>query len=86
MLSLAHALPNKNQAISSARSKGAKQVVVAVPVGARDSLEEIAEQVDAVVCPLQPAPGTFGGVGRFYEVFGQTQDEVIKLAANEANE
>lgn len=65
-------------AIKSVKKKGASQIIVAVPVSARDSLEIIKKEVDKVVCLHVPL--FFGAVGAFYEEFAQTEDaEVIQL-------
>ena len=41
-------------AVAVARELGAARVVVAVPVGAGDSLELLRDEADEVVCPLVP--------------------------------
>lgn len=65
-------------AIFSARSKGAKKIVVAVPVAAPDSLDKIQKETDEVF--YVDAPFHFAAVGSFYENFEQTTDEeVIEL-------
>lgn len=65
-------------AIKSVKTKKPKKIIVAVPVGAMDSVEIIKKEVDEVVCLYSPA--FFGAVGSFYEKFGQTTDEeVIEL-------
>lgn len=65
-------------AVAVARKMGAATVVVAVPVGAADSVELLRREADEVVCPLIPA--NFGAVSRFYRSFPQTQDdEVVAL-------
>jgi predicted phosphoribosyltransferase len=65
-------------AAAVARRLGATSVVVAVPVGARDSVELLRSEADEVVCPL--APERFGAVSRYYRSFPQTSDdEVIAL-------
>ena len=67
-------------AVAVARSLGADRVVVAVPVGAKDALAQLATEADEVVCPWQPAD--FGAVSRFYDDFGQVADaEVVALLA-----
>ena len=54
------------------------RIVVAVPVGARDSCEFLKKLVDDVVCPFMPDP--FNAVGQWYEDFDQTTDaEVTEL-------
>jgi putative phosphoribosyl transferase len=61
-----------------ARSAGARTVVVAVPVGAAESLAALASEVDAVVCPL--APARFGAVGAWYDDFAPVEEsEVLAL-------
>lgn len=65
-------------AIVSARHKGAKKVVVAVPVTARDSKKRIAPECDDFVAVEEPL--FFGAVGAFYKNFPQTSDEeVVRL-------
>jgi putative phosphoribosyl transferase len=67
-------------AAAVARHLGAATVVVAVPVGARDSVERLRAEADEVVCPL--VPDRFGAVSRFYASFPQTtDDEVAALLA-----
>jgi putative phosphoribosyl transferase len=52
-----------------------KQIVVAVPVGARATCGELRDEVDEVVCVRSPEP--FMGVGAWYEDFGQTTDDEV---------
>jgi len=64
--------------VAVARELGASRVVVAVPVGAAEAVEQLAAEADEVVCPLQPP--VFGAVSRFYDDFGQVTDaEVVSL-------
>lgn len=68
-------------AIRSAKSEGAKRVIVAIPVSSEKTLEEIRLMVDEVVC--LSIPPLFEAVGQFYEEFDQTEDEeVIRLMAD----
>ncbi|MGW0999751.1 phosphoribosyltransferase [Streptomyces sp. NPDC002523] len=53
------------------RSRPAR-LVLAVPVGAPDSLDQLAAEADTVVCPLRPAG--FSAVGQWYDDFGQLTD------------
>src|SRR5580765_8174679 len=54
------------------------RVVVAVPVGARETCERLRSIADQVVCVSTPAP--FEAVGAWYQEFSQTTDEeVIQL-------
>ncbi|GAB4100167.1 phosphoribosyltransferase family protein [Sinomonas halotolerans] len=60
-----------------ARELGAARVVLAVPVGPRDTVEDLPE-ADEVVCLSTPSP--FRAVGRFYSDFSATgDDEVLQL-------
>jgi putative phosphoribosyl transferase len=60
------------------QSKGAKTVVVAVPVGPPDTIKELKKFADRVVVLFTPEP--FYAIGQFYEDFSQTSDEeVIEL-------
>ncbi len=65
-------------AIASVRAQGAKKIVVAIPVSSREALKKIKEEADEVVCVT--VPEVFWGVGAFYDLFDQTEDEeVIEL-------
>jgi putative phosphoribosyl transferase len=65
-------------AVLAARAAGAAEVVVAVPVGAPDSLARIAQVADAVVCPLRPQQ--LSSVGEWYVDFSQTSDDEVRRA------
>ncbi|WP_371924939.1 phosphoribosyltransferase [Pseudomonas sp. R5(2019)] len=55
-----------------------KRLILAVPVGPRESLESLRPLVDELVCPV--VPSWFGAVGAHYQHFEQTTDEeVIEL-------
>ena len=65
-------------AILSVRAEHPKKIVAAIPVSPTDTLEEIKELADEVICPY--APASFQAVGQFYDDFAQvTDDEVIEL-------
>jgi len=67
-------------AVRAARERGAARVIVAVPVGARDSIQLLRGEADDVVCLL--APRHLVGVGRWYEDFDAVSDEqVVALLA-----
>jgi putative phosphoribosyl transferase len=72
-------------AVDVARKLGASQVVVAVPVGARQACERLAARADRLVCLATPEP--FGAVGYWYEDFTQTEDgevrDLLRLGALE---
>jgi predicted phosphoribosyltransferase len=61
----------------------AAKIVVAVPVGSEDVVQELREKADEVVCLGTPEP--FLAVGRWYQKFDQVEDsEAIRLL-HEAN-
>ncbi len=51
------------------------KIIVAVPVAASSTCEEIALLVNKIICPLQPK--NFYAVGAWYENFSQTEDEEV---------
>ena len=62
----------------------ARSVVVAVPVAAPSTLDELRSEADQVVCLEAPEP--FHAVGEFYHNFEQTTDaEVRALLAQASN-
>lgn len=61
--------------ILSVKNKQAKKIVVAVPVGPMDTLNEIHKMADEVICLHSPA--LFYGVGEFYSDFSQTSDQQV---------
>ncbi|WP_370664061.1 phosphoribosyltransferase family protein [Massilia rubra] len=63
-------------AIRAARLRGARRIVVAVPVGAPDSCAALAAQVDELVCLSQPPD--FRAVGQWYRQFDQTGDAEVQ--------
>jgi len=74
-------------AIRWARARGARRVVVAVPVGADATVRslEADDDVDSVVCLV--APFDFGAVGFWYDDFHQvsTEDVVELLSASQGS-
>jgi predicted phosphoribosyltransferase len=63
-------------AVAVARKLGAAHVIVAVPVGARQACDRLAERADRVVCLTTPEP--FGAVGYWYTDFTQTGDAEVR--------
>jgi len=63
-------------AVSACRQLGAKRLVVAVPLGAPDSLARIRDVADEVVCLL--APPALVSVGQWYDDFSQTTDAEVR--------
>ena len=63
-------------AVRALRRKDARQIVVAVPVGARSTCAELEAEADEVVCTATPQP--FHAVGLWYDDFSQTTDEEVR--------
>jgi putative phosphoribosyl transferase len=62
-------------AVKALKARGPARTVVAVPVAAPDTCEELRREVDEVVCAVTPEP--FRAVGLWYEDFSQTSDEEV---------
>lgn len=60
----------------------ARRVVVAVPVGAKSTCEEIRREADEVVCALMPEP--LDAVSLFYGEFAATSDDEVRQLIREA--
>jgi predicted phosphoribosyltransferase len=74
-------------AIKSVKRRDAAAVIVAVPVGPQETIEELSKVADRVVC--LDTPKFFHAVGQFYREFGQVDDEAVKetlRSARTANE
>lgn len=63
-------------AVEAVRQHNPARVVVAVPLGARDSCLELRAIADEVVCARTPEP--FSAVGQWYLDFEQTTDEEVR--------
>jgi predicted phosphoribosyltransferase len=63
-------------AVQAVRERQPSRVVVAVPVGARETCAEIAADADEVICARMPEP--FSSVGQWYLDFAQTEDEEVR--------
>jgi putative phosphoribosyl transferase len=53
----------------------ARHVIVAVPVGAKSTCNELAEEADQVICALMPEP--LDAVSLFYREFAPTSDQEV---------
>jgi predicted phosphoribosyltransferase len=72
-------------AVTALRALGPARIVVAVPVGARETCSELAGDADEVVCARMPR--TFRAVGEWYDDFTQTTDDEIRaLLAREEDD
>jgi putative phosphoribosyl transferase len=63
-------------AIAVVRTQSPSRVVVAAPVAARETCEELKREVDEIICLRTPDP--FSAVGLWYEDFSQTTDEEVR--------
>jgi len=75
-------------AVRAVKQMQPARVVVAVPVAAASTRDDMAEEVDEIVCAAPPEP--FLAVGRWYADFAQTSDdevhELLERAAREAGQ
>jgi predicted phosphoribosyltransferase len=63
-------------AVTAVRQRHPARVIVAVPVGARETCADLASLADEVVCGRMPYP--FSAVGQWYQDFEQTSDEEVR--------
>ena len=63
-------------AVRAVKQMQPARVVVAVPVAAASTRDDLATEVDEIVCETPPEP--FLAVGRWYEDFSQTSDEEVR--------
>ena len=68
-------------AVRSVRKHRPQRLVVAVPVGARESCDALRDEVDEVVCVSTPEP--FGAVGYFYRNFDPVEDAEVESILRE---
>lgn len=62
-------------AIKSVKCQRPKKLILAVPVGPKETIEVLRKEVDELVCLVTPE--VFYAVGQFYQEFGQTTDEEV---------
>jgi predicted phosphoribosyltransferase len=62
-------------ALLSARHEDPAQLICAVPVGAEDSVHELVDLCDELLCLR--VPPAFGAVGQFYMQFEQVEDQEV---------
>lgn len=63
-------------AITALRRLGPARIIVAVPVGARETCAEFEREADEAICASEPEP--FHAVGIWYDDFAQTSDEEVR--------
>jgi putative phosphoribosyl transferase len=70
-------------AVSWLKSLNPAKIVIAVPVAPPETVLELANQVDEIICPLQPED--FMAVGRYYHHFAQNTDAEVMDILKEIN-
>jgi len=72
-------------AVKALRQQQPSRIVVAVPIAAPETCEQLGAEVDDIICAVTPEP--FYAVGLWYEDFSQTtDDEVRDLLARSAEQ
>lgn len=68
-------------AIAAIKKHHPQELIVAVPVAAKETCDALQSTVDKFICPMRPE--FFYAVGAWYDVFEQTEDEeVYRLLSN----
>ena len=67
-------------AIDAVNLKKPSAIVVAIPVAPPESIHELRQKVDEVICPMQPTQLT--SIGQWYEIFDQVSDDEVKELLN----
>jgi predicted phosphoribosyltransferase len=70
-------------AVQAVRAHAPARIVVAVPVGSRDTCREIGRAADEVVCARMPE--RFSAVGQWYRDFSQTSDDEVRTLLHGAS-
>lgn len=63
-------------ALRAVRQQQPRRLILAVPVGARETVERLAQVADQVVCVMTPE--AFFAVGEWYDDFRQTTDQEVR--------
>ena len=69
-------------AVKALRTQAPAQIMVAVPVAARQTYAELQKAADQIICVATPDP--FISVGRWYEDFSETSDEEVRALLRQA--
>ncbi len=68
-------------AIAALQTQNPARIVIAVGVAPPDTYDELVDEVDELVCLMQPVP--FWGVGVWFEHFPSTSDEEVRTLLSE---
>jgi predicted phosphoribosyltransferase len=63
-------------AVEALRRQGPRQIIVAVPIASPEVCDELAREVDRMVCAATPQP--FHAVGLWYDDFSPTTDDEVR--------
>jgi predicted phosphoribosyltransferase len=63
-------------AVAGLKARGPSRIVIGVPIAVPSTCEELASEVDDIVCAVTPEP--FYAVGLWYSDFSQTTDEEVR--------
>lgn len=69
-------------ALKAVRSQKPAEIIVAVPVAPPETVSKLNEVSDRVICLLKPS--AFTAIGAWYQDFGQTSDEEVRILLSEA--
>ena len=69
-------------AVRSVRGHAPARLVAAVPVGSREACAALRDEVDELVCLVEPE--FFGAVGSFYRDFRPTEDAIVERLLKES--
>jgi len=69
-------------AVAALRQRGPARLVIAVPIAAPSTCNELREEVDEIICARTPEP--FYAVGLWYEDFSQTTDDEVRALLSRA--
>jgi putative phosphoribosyl transferase len=70
-------------AVEALRKYNPASIIIAVPVAARETYDEMATLVEKIICPLKPMD--FYSVGLWYEQFSQTADSEVNELLEKSN-
>ena len=70
-------------AVNEVRAKKPAQIIIAVPVASPESIDELKEEVNELICLKTPRP--FFAIGNFYTNFEQVTDEEVKTALRDSD-
>ena len=71
-------------AVAALRQREPKRIIIAVPVAAQETCEDLKRYADAVICLMTPYD--FAAVGQWYRRFDQTSDDEVRLLLERAAE